>query len=73
MDVHLFYDMLTEKEREFVDVAFRQIFKDAKATGIHLLGDDRAEIAVDALSKLIIESRGKHEKVLRGLSPHPSV
>lgn len=57
MDVHEHYDSLTEKEREFVDAAFTRIFSDAKRAGIHLLGDDRAEIAVNALSKLIIESR----------------
>ena len=58
-NLHEFYDQLTDRERMFVDQRFRNIFANAKALGIPLTGNDDAEIAVDALSRLIVLSRTK--------------
>lgn len=56
-DLHRHYDELTETERHFVDQRFENIFKNAKLEGIPLWGNDLAEIAVDALARLVIVSR----------------
>lgn len=62
MPLHQHYDQLTEDERAFVDASFAEIFNDAKLEGIPLNGADPAERAVDALAKLILDSRPKVEE-----------
>ena len=78
-NIHAHYDCLTVKERDFVDACFAEIFNDAKLQGIRLLNTDPAERAVDALAKLIMESRPKVEepaprfgKPVRLLYPTPT-
>jgi len=61
--LHENYDQLTPGERYFVDEASSKICafrKDELALGHNppaLAGDDRAERAVDAIAKWVIESR----------------
>jgi hypothetical protein len=56
-NLHEHYDELTPDEMEFVDAAFKKVADVAKTRKIRLFGDDRMEAAVDALAKLVIESR----------------
>lgn len=56
-NLHEHYDELTPDETQFVDDAFKKITDMAKTRKIRLWGDDRMEAAVDALAKLVIESR----------------
>jgi hypothetical protein len=57
MTIHVNYEKLTEKEKEFVDTQFKAIFYGAEIEGIALHGDDKAERAVEAMATWIIESR----------------
>lgn len=54
--IHEHYDKLTITEKQFVDDAYTAIVGVAKEYGIKLSGDDRAELAVDALARLVLES-----------------
>jgi len=56
-DLHKHYDQLTEEEREALDWCYNDFSKDMKACDVVLANDDRAEEAVNAIAKLIIESR----------------
>lgn len=58
-DLHKHYNKLAAHECEFVDDVFADIFRAAKLEGIPLNGTDPAERAVDALARLVIESRPK--------------
>jgi hypothetical protein len=57
MKFHLYYKQLTDWEKLFVDDQFRAMIREAKIAGVKLDNCDKAEIAVDAISKWIIESR----------------
>ena len=67
-NLHHHYDQLTDNEREFVDDAMKEIF-DLQKLNVHtrtpgyksppLAGDDRAEVATDAIARWVIESRPK--------------
>lgn len=56
--IHKNYDLLSVDEKSFVDVLFREAFAKAKdgALGYSLLGDDRAEYAVEAVATWLVES-----------------
>ena len=57
--MHHYYNQLTEQEREAVDQMAADCFTCAREDyDISLAGDDRAEWAVDALARWMIESRG---------------
>lgn len=62
--IHHHYDQLLPHEKNFVDQTFRLIYahqanvrKDQGAFAPPLASDDRAERAVDAVAKWVIESR----------------
>lgn len=57
MTIHQFYLQLSQVERELVDDAFDEIFCAARKKGIPLKNADPAERAVEALAKLVVESR----------------
>lgn len=57
MAKHEYYDQLTAKETWFVDEVFREALKVAKLNDVPLLVNDYCEDAVDAFSKLVIQSR----------------
>lgn len=50
-------DVLQGAERAIVDETINEMFRLAKATGIALAGDDRAERAADALAVWVRDSR----------------
>lgn len=54
--LHEHYDKLTITEHQFVDEAFQQLVLLARSYGITLAKDDRAERAVDALARMVLES-----------------
>lgn len=56
-DIHQHYKQLTDSERRAVDDAFRFLLRDLEAHGVRLVGDDRAERAIDAVARAVIESR----------------
>jgi hypothetical protein len=56
-NLHENYDKLTPDEKAFVDESFRSIYALAKHSHVPLTGNDDAEVAVDALAKLVIQSR----------------
>ena len=57
--MHRHYDKLTAAERKLVDDVFSDAYQTARQYRIPLAGDDRAERAVDALARAVIESRGE--------------
>lgn len=68
MSLHYHYEQLTARERDFVDILMRRIFYDIKhmrklrtfLPPVPLAGDDRAEMAADAIARWVIESRPPH-------------
>lgn len=60
LPIHFYYDRLRNPERNFVDEVFRAAFRIVSTyDGVRLVGDDKTERAVDALSRAVIESRLK--------------
>lgn len=58
MDLHHYYDQLTDAEREAVDHWAQQIMQHASIyADMKLDGSDAAERAVDGLARWVIESR----------------
>lgn len=57
--MHTYYSQLTDNERKFVDSLFSRqgAFGLAAAFDVPLAGDDRIERAVDAMARVVIESR----------------
>jgi hypothetical protein len=56
--IHLFYDQLTQDERAALDDAFRDMMRALSSGGVaRIIGDDRAERAINACARAIIESR----------------
>jgi hypothetical protein len=52
-----FYNQLTEREKQFVDLVFEDARTMASIYSISLTNDDRAIRAVEAFAKFLIESR----------------
>lgn len=68
-NLHEHYDQLTPHEKCFLDTAWTMLARAANMEHIPLKGDDRAEVAVDAIARLIIQSRKPGEL----LAPWPVV
>jgi hypothetical protein len=55
--IHHHYDQLTPREKIAVDCAFGAALGVLRAERVLFAGDDRAERAIDALARMVIESR----------------
>lgn len=55
--IHEHYEQLNDVEKHIVDETMKEMYKLCRLNGLILVGDDRAEVAADALANLIIQSR----------------
>ena len=57
MSIHKNYLKLTPDEKKLVDRLINHCMVQARKKNMHLAGDDRCEVAVEALATWVIESR----------------
>ena len=57
MSIHKNYLKLTPDEKKLVDRMTTRCMLQALQKDVHLVGDDRCEVAVEALATWVIESR----------------